>query len=147
MRYWQHALILAAALMLAAPLSAAAQPPDLLGTWKGTAQGVRIGPSHYRPAQGAGANFSDNAIEFTYVIKEQHGNRFAGESSSAKGKQTFVGAVQQDNRGGIILDNDGQYIFTLIDLGTIDMCCSRQYPDNKLVACFRLRRARNEPPE
>jgi hypothetical protein len=142
MRHWQHAVILAGALLLAAP--AAAQPPDLIGTWKGTGFAVRLGPSHYRTTKDVEAAFPDKAVEFTYVIKEQHGHRFAGEMTSERGKRTFIGAMQQDNRGGIILDNDGQYIFTLIDPNTIDMCYSCQYPDNKRVACFRLKHPRRQ---
>jgi hypothetical protein len=142
MRRWPHALILAGALLLAAP--AAAQPPGLIGTWKGAGYVVSLGPSHYRTTKDVEAAFPDKAVEFTYVIKEQHGHRFAGEMSSEKGKRTFIGAMQQDNRGGIILDNNGQYIFTLIDPGTIDMCYSCQYPDNKQVVCFRLKRAHRQ---
>ena len=142
MRRWPHVLIFTTALGLALP--AAAQPPDLIGTWKGTGYAVRLGPSHYRSTKDVEAAFPDKPVEFTYVIKGQHGHRFTGESTSRKGKKTFIGAVQPGNRGGVILDSDGQYIFTLIDPNTIDMCYSCQYPDNKQVTCFRLKRASRE---
>lgn len=142
MRHWQYASILAGVLLLAAP--AAAQPPDLLGTWQGSGYAVRLGPSHYRTTKDVEAAFPDKAVEVTYDIKEQHDRRFAGESTSRKGKQTFIGALQQDDRGGVILDSDGQYIISLVDPDTIDMCYSCQYPDNKQIACFRLKRARGQ---
>jgi hypothetical protein len=34
------------------------------------------------------------------VIKEQQGNRFAGESSAGKFKETIIGTLQLDNRAG-----------------------------------------------
>jgi hypothetical protein len=132
-------LILACALLVAAP--AAAQLPDLIGTWKGTGYAVRLGPSHYRTTKDVEAAFLDKAVEFTYVIKQQHGHRLAGEMSSERGKRPFIGAMHQGNCGGIILDNNGQYISTLIDPDAIDTYYSCQYPDNKQVICFRLKRA------
>jgi hypothetical protein len=116
--------------------------PNLVGTWKGTAQAVHIGATPYRGGEGGSANFSSNAIEFTYVIKEQQGNRFAGESSGGGAKETIIGALQPDNRGGIMLDNDGQYIFTMIDPNSMDVCYSHQYPMSKVVTCYRLVRSR-----
>jgi hypothetical protein len=90
-------LILASALLVAAP--AAAQLPDLIGTWKGTGYAVRLGPSHYRTTKDVEAALLDKAVEFTYVIKQQHGHRLAGEMSSERGKRPFIGAMQQGNRG------------------------------------------------
>lgn len=124
------------------PLPALSQQVSMVGTWKGPAHAVQIGSSPYRPVTGTGVTFPDNAIEFTLVIKEQHDNRFAGESVAANIRETIIGALQPDNRGGIILDNDGQYTFALIDPDTIDVCYSHLYPSSKLAACYRLTRSR-----
>jgi hypothetical protein len=143
MLHRQHSLILACGLTIAAPLPAAAQqPPNLVGTWKGMGTGVQIGPTPHRPAEVTGVKFPDNDIEFTYVIKEQHGNRFAGQMSSTTAKETLIGAVLPDNRGGIMLDDDGQYQFTLINPDTMDVCYNHYHSKSKFVGCFRLTRSR-----
>jgi hypothetical protein len=140
----QHrALILAFALILAASLPAASQlPANMVGTWKGTATGVQIGPTPYRSAEGTSVKFPDNDIEFTYDIKEQHGNRFAGQLSGGKHKETLIGALYPDNRGGIMLDDDGDYQFMLVDPNTMDLCYKHHYPASKFAACFRVKRSR-----
>jgi hypothetical protein len=108
--------VFAFGLLAAMSLPAAAQQvPDMVGTWKGKASAVHIGSNPYRVAQGNGVQFPANEIEFTYTIKEQHGNRFAGESAGVDYKETIIGALQPDNKGGIMLDDDGRYDFTLPD--------------------------------
>jgi len=137
------ALLLAVALLGSAPLPLAAQgAPDLLGTWRGRGYAVHIGPSPYRAPQQEGVNFPDNAIELTYVITRQEGNRFAGELSGGTHRETLIGALQPDNRGGIMLDDDGQYIFTMRDPDTMDLCYQHLYPSSKAVACFTITRSR-----
>jgi hypothetical protein len=134
---------LAAFIFAAWALPGAAQGiPDLVGTWKGTAYAVHIGSNPYRVAQGPGPNFPDNGIAFTYVIKEQHGNRFAGEMSGGQYKETIIGALKPDNTGGIMLDDDGQYLISLIDADTMDICYSHQFPTSRVAACWQLKRSR-----
>jgi hypothetical protein len=141
--FHQRSLLVAAALIAAMSLPAAAQqPPKMVGTWKGTGNVAHIGPTPYRAAEGTGVNLPANDIEFTYVIKDQQGNRFAGEASAGKFKETIIGAVQPDNRGGVMLDDDGQYLFTLIDPNTMDVCYNHHYPTSKAVGCFRVTRSR-----
>ncbi|HET7714429.1 MAG TPA: hypothetical protein VFK86_02270, partial [Bauldia sp.] len=115
--------LVAAAAGAASTIPAAAQEiPDLVGTWKGETQAVHIGPNPYRVPEHNGPNFPDNFIEFTYVVKEQVGMRFAGETVG-KFTETFVGMLRPpDFRSGIFIDADGQYDFTLRDEKTIDMC-------------------------
>ena len=119
---------------------AAQDVPNLVGTWKGGTQAVHIGPNPYRVPENNGPNFGDNVIEFTYVVKEQDGTRFAGETEG-KFIETFIGALKPpDFRSGIFLDDDGQYDFTLRDETTIDMCYWHLYPTSKVVACWTLTR-------
>jgi hypothetical protein len=121
--------------------AAAQQVPDMVGTWKGLATAVHIGSTPYRVVQGGGAQFPSNGIEFTFVIKEQQGNRFSGESTGANYKETLIGAVRPDNKGGIILDDDGRYDFTLADPNTMDVCYAHQFPTSRVAACYRLTRS------
>ncbi len=136
-------LILAWGLLVATSLSAASQDAvNLVGTWKGTGYAVHIGPSPYRATKGAGVNFPNKGIEFTYAIKRQAGNRFAGEMSAGKHKETLIGALQPDNRGGIMLDDDGEYSFVLLDPNAMDLCYSHNSEaGKKLVACLRVTRS------
>ena len=98
-----------------AGLAHAQEIPNLVGTWKGETQAVHIGPNPYRVPEHNGPNFPENFIEFTYVVKEQQGTRFAGETVG-KFTETFIGALKPpDFRSGIFIDVDGQYDFTLRD--------------------------------
>jgi hypothetical protein len=125
-----------------APPAAAQQVPDMVGTWKGMLTAAHIGSNPYRVAQGNGVQFPPNEIEFTYIIKEQHGNRFAGESSGGNYKETIIGALRPDSRGGIMLDDDGRYDFTPVDADTMDACYAHQFPTSRVVSCFRATRSR-----
>lgn len=139
--------ILALSLLAGTVLPAASQGANkdtinLVGTWKGTGYAVHIGATPYRPGDGAGVKFPDNGIEFTYVISQQKGNRFSGEMSGGAAKETIIGAIQPDNRGGIMLDNDGHNTFVLIDPNAMDVCYNHQTPASKLVACLRVTKQR-----
>ena len=143
MSHPSRVFFLACSLLVATSLSAASQDAvSLVGTWKGTGYAVHIGPSPYRPAQGASVNFPDQGIEFFYAIKRQEGNRFAGEMSAGNNKERLIGALQPNNRGGIMLDDDGEYNFVLIDKNAMDLCYSHNSEaGKKLVACLRVTRS------
>jgi hypothetical protein len=102
-----------AVVAMGAPFGAEAQTPNLVGTWKATGYAVFLGSNPYQPSGSRGANFASAPLEFTFTIKEQHENRFAGESSAAGRTEQLVGAISPDNRSGIVLDDDGQYLFTI----------------------------------
>jgi hypothetical protein len=139
MRAFGTVMILSAAFAaVSAGVAQAQEIPDLVGTWKGETQAVHIGPNPYRVPEHNGPNFPDNFIEFTYVVKEQKGARFAGETEG-KFTETFIGMLRPpDYRSGIFVDDDGQYDFTLRDDTTIDMCYWHQYPTSKVIACWTL---------
>jgi hypothetical protein len=125
------------ALALAASSASAQTPPNLVGTWKGKAEAVFVGPTPYRTAEGAGPNFG-GPIEYTYTIKQQQGARFAGESS-AKITETIIGALRPPQyRSGIILDQDGENEFTLRDDKTMDICYRHINLMSRIVTCFTL---------
>lgn len=143
MFHQQRVSILALSLLAVTTPAVSQDAINLIGTWKGTGYAVHIGATPYRSVDGAGVKFPENGIEFTYVIKEQKGNRFAGESSVGAVMETIIGAVQTDNRGGMMLDDDGQYTFVLIDPNAMDLCYNHHSEaGKKLVACFRATRSR-----
>lgn len=134
-------LCLIAATGLALSSAAEAQEiPNLVGTWKGDAKAVHIGPNPYRLPDGNRPTFGDNIVQFTYVVKEQKDSRFAGETEG-KFKEVFIGALQPpDFRSGVFLDEDGEYPFTLRDPETMDFCYRHLYPTSKVVACFTIKK-------
>ena len=144
MRYFTKALAGVAATAscvaaLALP-AAAADAPNLVGTWKGEAQAVHIGPNPYRLPDGNKPTFGNDPITFTYVIDQQEGARFAGHTEG-KFVETIIGALQPaDFKGGVFLDDDGTYQFTLRDENTMDLCYYHLYPTSKVVACYTLTR-------
>lgn len=133
----RRALVLLPFLLAATP-ALGDEIPNLVGTWKATAYAVHLGSNPYRPTEGTGANFPEAALEFTFIVSEQHDRRFAGELNGGDFKETFIGMLQPDNGGGIILDEDGRYDFTLRDANTIESCYAHSYPKSKVVACYSL---------
>jgi hypothetical protein len=116
--------------------------PNLVGTWKGTAQAVFVGENPYRPAERSGPNMPAKTIEFTFTISEQQGNRISGQSSGGGRTETLIGAISSNNKGGVILDDDGQYLFTIQDTDTLDVCYNHLKPNDKVVACYVWKRAK-----
>ena len=134
-------VVLAALAMAVAP-SRAADIPNLVGTWKGTALAIHIGDNPYRKSTQAGPNMPANTIEMTITIGEQKDNRFSGQATGGGRTETLIGAISPSNLGGVILDDDGQYLFTIRDSNTLDVCYSHQKPNDKVVICFAWQRTK-----
>jgi hypothetical protein len=130
-------------LIAASSSSRADDPVKLVGTWKGTAQVVQIGANPYRASEGNGPQFPANGLDFTFTITEQQGNRFAGTATGGRLSETLIGAISPDNRSGFILDNDGEYAFTIRDAQTLDLCYRHSYPSGRVVGCYAIRRSAN----
>ena len=79
--------------------------PMLVGTWKGTAYAVSVGSNPYRTPDTKEPNFPSDALEFTFVIREQHDSRFSGTSTAGRLTETLIGAISPDNKGGVVLDD------------------------------------------
>jgi hypothetical protein len=126
---------------LAAVSARAQEPPNLIGIWKGSAHAVYIGSNPYRVAEKAGPNFSTNLIEFTYSITEQKGTVFAGTSGAGRFSETLIGAISPDNRSGVMSDDDGQYMFTIRDSNTLDICYQHSFPTSRVAACWTIKRS------
>lgn len=112
--------------------------PDLVGTWKGNYTGVHVGPTPHRKGE-AGVNFGKE-LEFVLVIAEQHGRDFAGQLKVGEKTETLIGSIGPDNKGGIMLDNDGQYFFDIVNGNTIDNCYLHTTPNSKVTGCARMTR-------
>jgi hypothetical protein len=137
-RLLQHA-ICAAAAAFAVSSASAQTPPNLVGTWKGKAEAVYIGPTPYRIAENFGRPNFGGPIEYSYVVKEQQGSRFTGDQSAGKVTETIIGTLRPpDFRSGIILDHDGESDFTLRNATTMDVCYRHINMTSKVVACFTL---------
>jgi len=115
---------------------------NLVGTWKGTAQAVHVGDNPYRATEGFGPSFSASAIEFTFTITDQRGNRFSGHSSDGKRTETLIGAISPNNRSGVVVDDDGQYLFNVRDSDTLDVCYSHLNLSGKVASCYEWKRSK-----
>lgn len=112
--------------------------PNMVGTWKGNYTGVHVGATLHRKAE-AGVNFGKE-MEFVLVIAEQHGRDFAGELRVGEKAETLIGSIHPGNKGGIMLDSDGQYFFDIVDSNTIDNCYLHTTPNSKVTGCARMTR-------
>lgn len=131
--------LLFAAMLLAGSTAAAQEPPNLVGTWKGTATAVSLGANPYRVQESDAAYFSSDPIEFTFDITDQQDARFSGTLGAGPGTETMIGSLRPpDFTAGVFLDDDGHYAFTMRDATTIDLCYDHIYPKTKVVACYTL---------
>ena len=119
------------ATLVAAP-AMSADVPSLVGTWTG--QRDRIAKVEGRRGGLA-----------TLVITEQQGNTFAGhlKRSNPTGDEDepLWGAFTPDGQLMMGSDEEGFYIFRLIDENTLDYCYSESGPSARSV-CARLARQR-----
>jgi hypothetical protein len=123
-----------------APSSAWAQvqpPPNLVGTWKGVSPGAAVvGGNPYWSGAPQSEPYYTEPLEFTITIKGQKANRFIGELTDGKRTEKLIGAISPNNLGGVMVDDDGQYVFTIRDIETLDVCYSHTTQASKVVACF-----------
>ena len=137
--------VLVAAAMLATGVhhARADEAPKLTGIWKGTVDSaVMVGNTPYRTAEpGKPYTFAKEAIEFTFDIKDQQGARFAGEMTSGGKAETLIGHLYPDHKSGMMLDNDGQYLFSLSSAGTMEVCYNHMKADSKVIACWTATKA------
>ena len=90
--------VLAAATWIAAPAEAA-DIPNLIGEWSGTAEAVVIGSGGYRPGKQTLEDppFVDQRV-FNYSIKSQDGRRFWGTIESAPAPSLLRGPSRSTAR-------------------------------------------------
>jgi hypothetical protein len=128
-----------AALVAAATSASAQTVPNLVGTWKGKPEAVFVGPNPHRPSDGTVPGFGGE-MELTYVFKQQQGTRFAGEFLG-KFTETVIGTLRPPAfQSGIMVDNDGEYDFTLRNPTTMDVCYRHNNTSSKVVACWTMQK-------
>src|SRR3984957_8751120 len=117
MEFAMKALLATAAILIATP--AFAQDVSLVGTWTG--QRDRIAKIEGRRGGLA-----------TLVITEQQGNTFAGRLKRSNPtddeEEPLWGAFTPDGKLMMGSDDEGFYIFNLIDQNTLDYCYSETAP-------------------
>ena len=110
----------------------AAEAPSLVGTWTG--QRDRIAKVEGRRGGLA-----------TLVITEQQGNTFAGHlkrsNPSGDEDEPLWGAFSPGGHLMMSSDDEGTYIFSLVDQNTLDYCYSETGRSPRTV-CARLTRQR-----
>jgi hypothetical protein len=118
--------------MLTATLALSDDSISLLGTWSG--QRDRIAKVEGRRGGLA-----------TLVVTEQQGNTFAGRlkrfNPTGDEEEPLWGAFTPGGKLIMGSDDEGFYIFALIDQNTLDYCYSETAPSPRTV-CARLTRQR-----
>lgn len=118
----------------------AADFPNLVGEWSGTTTPVHVGSTGHAVPQGDGVNFTDE-IEITFKITDQKGNDFTGSVVTKNRTEPFVGSIREDKTEGIMVDEDGNYEFKLVDANTIDLCYWHVTSQSRVTTCYALKRA------
>jgi len=135
--------VLAAATWVAAPAEAA-DIPNLVGEWSGTAEAVVIGSGGYRPGSKTLEDppFVDQRV-FNYSIKSQDGRRFWGTIESGSRTEPLAGAISLDGKSAYGADTDGSFHFAIRSADEIELCYTQaaNSPSNQIVAtCFLIKR-------
>jgi hypothetical protein len=122
---------------LTAATTAAAEVPDLRGTWKGESETIILGggnPHHAGPAPAAPRL---NSVAFTLTIDRQDGRRFSGTFASARGSEAVIAII---SRSGTIymVDDDGYNMATLLAPNRLELCYLMQSPATRIASCTEL---------
>ncbi|HET7714529.1 MAG TPA: hypothetical protein VFK86_02775 [Bauldia sp.] len=138
MRIIRRLAVLGAGL-IAAQAAFAADPIDLVGTWKATGEAhasIRLGddnahhPEYDTPSVGAPAD------AWTIVIKEQQGRAFHGVAQSPKGgEEEIVGVLSFDGEH-MLIAGDEAGLFGEVLGDKIEFCYQDHEEGRASVACF-----------
>jgi hypothetical protein len=124
------ALLVTAAILIATP--ALAQDVSLVGTWTGQRDRIAKVEGH----RGGLA---------TLVITEQQGNTFTGRlkrfNATGDEEEPLWGAFTPGGRLIMGTDDEGTYMFSLVDTNTLDYCYTETGRSPRAV-CARLTRQR-----
>ncbi len=125
--------------LIAASVAMAAEPPDLVGTWKATGEAhasVRLGDGNDHHPDYDDPNFGSPEHAWTIVIAEQKGRAFHGVARSPKGgEEEIVGVVSFDAEH-MIMSGEEAGLFGEIMGDKIEFCFQDHDDDRASVACF-----------
>ena len=125
--------------LLAASVAMAADPPDLVGTWKATGEAhasVRLGDDNDHTPEFTSPSFGTPQDAWTIVIAEQQGRGFHGVAKSPKGgEEQIVGVVSFDGEH-LIMAGDEAGLFGEVLGDKIEFCYQDHEDDRAAVACF-----------
>lgn len=128
----------AAAVALLATAVSAAEPMNLVGTWKSTGDHAAViyGDDNDHTPEATTPMFREPSNAWTIVIKEQKGRAFHGVSVSPRGdEETIVGVI--NSKGDRMLMAGDEAGLTGEILGeTIEFCYQDHEDDRAAVACF-----------
>jgi hypothetical protein len=117
----------------------AADPPDLVGTWKATGEAhasVRLGDGNEHHPEYDDPSFGTPEHAWTIVINEQKGRGFHGVAKSPKGgEEEIVGVVSFDAEH-LIIAGDEAGLFGEVLGDKIEFCYQDHEDDRAAVACF-----------
>jgi hypothetical protein len=123
----------------ATSVAMAADPPNLVGTWKATGEAyasVRLGEANEHHPKYSDPNYGIPDHAWTIVFEEQKGRAFHGVSKSPKGhEEEFVGVVSFDGQRLLLAVAEGGIFAEL--LGDKMEWCYQDHQENRAsVSCF-----------
>lgn len=133
---------LSAGLIVAALGSAAAfaaDPPNLVGTWKSTGEAhaaVRIGAASAHNPQSDTASMGQSGDAWTFVIEGQEGRAFHGVAKSPKGKdEPIVGVISFDGEHFLAAGGEAGLFGEFLG-DKIEICYQDHLDKRASVACL-----------
>jgi hypothetical protein len=126
--------------LMAASVAMAADPPDLVGTWKATGEShasVRLGQGDDDDEAADTPAFGSPENAWTIVISEQKGRGFHGVAQSPQGEsETFVGVIAFDGEHFLGAGDAAAVYGELLPGGKLDFCYQDHEDGLAHVACF-----------
>ncbi|MBZ8133891.1 hypothetical protein CLD20_11485 [Afifella sp. IM 167] len=125
--------------LFAASVAMAADPPDLVGTWKATGEAtasVHLGAANEHHDAYDEPSFGSAEYAWTMVINEQKGRAFHGVAQSPKGaEEEIVGVVSFDGES-LLISGDNAGLFGEVVGDKIEFCFQDHASDRAAVACY-----------
>lgn len=110
----------------AAPAALAQDFPNMVGVWKGHADGIVLGdPDHFMSAVEAGKTPEDprtGGFDITITIVNQEGRNFWGTISGGGTTEPWLGTIWSDGKGYRAVDSDGHVDGRIISADEIENC-------------------------
>lgn len=126
--------------VLAASTAFAADPPDLVGTWKATGESyasVRLGDDNDHHPEYATPSYGEPGDAWSMVIKEQKGRAFSGAAVSPKGaEERIVGVISFDGDHLIIAGDEAGLFGEVLEGNKIEFCFQDHEDDRAGVSCY-----------